>query len=809
MNEIQEMIENNEILKEYLNMPNEELKLIRMYINLDLIWIESEKENQPEVTMLKSCDSKNNSYLTNILDFRCDINRGSVADKFVFKMGKNYSICQKCQLQNCIKNNLPLFMYAIDNYNEKNKKQFTYIEVLDFILKRNVPEFNSVPEQSFFDNVDIIDLMYIHVILEADLLNFTRYDDTNGEFEVEYLDLENLDKNNYLNGLLNYYKNSTGHKKIIINIKENSYLNEKDYNLSIYKLATYYKYLIEIEKVDIIKALRNLLLNKNTKDGITMRAYYAIHRYNREILDLPYSESVKDKITSILNYVLNYRYRDNIPYIPLNVAIYTEDKEIVEHIVELVSDFMCFFGYISSKVSYYNENIDDVILNKYSIKNIFYDNDVPKNGIILLDNFTNLLHIDDNERTLILNILANDIEKNNNRICTFIYGNKRELERIFGQHYKFMEKLINIELDIDDLSYEKVYELILSELEKDNKLSDDVKEKLRQYIKSTYNQSNSKNIDYAQKLYDYIVLSKTKKFNIQEEDKITLEDIPKKFNERDLPTILNDLNALTGLSNIKTQIKDFVSLLKFNKKAQVNIENFNLHMIFTGNPGTGKTTVARLITDILYNLGYISQNRLTEVTSKDLIAEYVGQTAGKTYNVVKSALGGVLFIDEAYSITMGQGTWTALYGSECIATLLKLMEDYNGKLIIIFGGYKEEMEKFIKTNPGLASRIGYKIDFPDYSLDELTNIFLKLVKRNNLEISDEALEKIKIIIRDSSKIKNFGNARYINSLYQKLLIEHAKNEEINNYKEDMYRIKEVDVQYEKLIADNLEKKIGF
>ena len=222
-------------------------------------------------------------------------------------------------------------------------------------------------------------------------------------------------------------------------------------------------------------------------------------------------------------------------------------------------------------------------------------------------------------------------------------------------------------------------------------------------------------------------------------DKITLEDIPKKFNERDLPTILNDLNALTGLSNIKIQIKDFASLLKFNKKAQVNIENFNLHMIFTGNSGTG----------------------------------------------------------------------TALYGSECSITLLKLMEDYNGKLIIIFAGYKEEMEKSIKTNPGLASRIGYKIDFPDYSLDELTNIFLKLVKRNNLEISDEALEKIKIIIRDSSKIENFGNARYINSLYQKLLIEHAKNEEINYYKEDMYRIKKVDAQYEKLIADNLEKKIGF
>lgn len=805
MKEIQEMIENNENLKKYLNMSNEELKLMRMFINLDLIWIETEEENQPEVTMLKSCNIKAKSYLTNILDFKCDINRASVADKFVFKLGKDYSMCDKCQLQKCIKYNLSLFMYTIDSYNQRNKKQLKYIEVLDFILKRNIPEFNSTPTQSFFDDVDIIDLMYVHIILEADLLNFIRYDDINRVFEVEYFDLENIDENNILNNLLSYYKDGTGHKKLVINIKENSHLNEK----SIYKLAAYYKYLIEIEKIDIIKALRELLLNKNTKDGVTMRAYYAIHRYNREIMDLPYSDCVKDKIKYILNYVLNYRYRDSIPYIPLNIAIYTEDKEIVEHIVELVSDFMYFFGYISSKVSYYSENMDNVILNKHSIKNIFYDNDVSKNGVMILDNFTNLLYLDDNERTLILNILANDIEKNNDRICTFIYGNKAELDKILGQHHKFKERIINIELDIEDLSHEKIYELILARLEQNDKLSNEVKEQLRQYVKATYNQSNSKNIDYAKKLYNNIVLSKTKNFNIQEEDKITLEDIPKRFNERDLPTILKDLNSLTGLSNIKTQVNDFASLLKFNKKAQINIENFNLHMIFTGNAGTGKTTVARLITDILYNLGYISQNRLTEVTSKDLIAEYVGQTAGKTYNVVKSALGGVLFIDEAYSITMGERDGIALYGSECVATLLKLMEDYKGKLIIIFAGYKKEMEKFEKTNPGLASRIGYKIDFPDYSLEELTNIFLQLVERNNLEITEEELEKIKIIIRDSAKIKNFGNARYINSLYQKLLIEHAKNEEKNNYNKDMYKIKEEDVQYEKLIADNLERKIGF
>jgi AAA+ superfamily predicted ATPase len=289
------------------------------------------------------------------------------------------------------------------------------------------------------------------------------------------------------------------------------------------------------------------------------------------------------------------------------------------------------------------------------------------------------------------------------------------------------------------------------------------------------------------------------------EIKLQEKDIPEAYNTKDLPTIMKGINELVGLSKIKEQINDLVSLLKFNKKANIDIRNFNMHMVFSGNPGTGKTTVARMITDILFNLGYINQNRLTEVTAKDLIADYVGQTSGKTFNVVKSALGGVLFIDEAYAIT--QGYQAEQYGAECIATLLTLMENYKDKLIIIFAGYKDEMQQFMEVNPGLLSRIGYNIEFPDYTLEELTQIYLNLLSNNKLKIKDDALEKLKGIIKTSSNSKNFGNGRYINNIFQKILIEHSKN--IENKKKNLYLITENDIKAEKLVVDDKNKKIGF
>ena len=168
-------------------------------------------------------------------------------------------------------------------------------------------------------------------------------------------------------------------------------------------------------------------------------------------------------------------------------------------------------------------------------------------------------------------------------------------------------------------------------------------------------------------------------------------------------------------------------------------------MILKGNAGTGKTTVARLIAEVYYNLGYIKRNKLVEVQSQDLIGEFLGQTGPKTQAVIESALDGVLFIDEAYAIMEHNGS-NASYSAECVATLLKAMEDYQGRLIIIFAGYTNEMKKFRDLNPGLKSRIGYEIDFEDYSIEELMQIFDKKVTDKGFTSDDSAKAKVEKIL---------------------------------------------------------------
>ena len=175
----------------------------------------------------------------------------------------------------------------------------------------------------------------------------------------------------------------------------------------------------------------------------------------------------------------------------------------------------------------------------------------------------------------------------------------------------------------------------------------------------------------------------------------------------------------------KYRPKDFDSvvgqdiIVKTLKNSIIN-NSFTHAYMFFGPRGTGKTTIARLLTGILYNLEYIPQYKYTEVTAKDLIASYVGQTSGKTYGVIRNALGGVLFIDEAYSLLSYDGENS--FGEESLATIIKAMEDYKDRLVIIFAGYKKEMASFVDANPGIASRIGYTFDFKNYNAEELTKI---------------------------------------------------------------------------------------
>ena len=238
---------------------------------------------------------------------------------------------------------------------------------------------------------------------------------------------------------------------------------------------------------------------------------------------------------------------------------------------------------------------------------------------------------------------------------------------------------------------------------------------------------------------------------------------------------VEELESLIGLTSVK---KDVVSLANFIKMKKMREEkglkapNISYHCVFSGNPGTGKTTVARILANIFKELGILNSGHLVETDRSGLVAEYVGQTAVKTNKIIDSALDGVLFVDEAYTLVGGQND----YGKEAIATLLKRMEDDRERLIVILAGYSKEMEEFINSNPGLRSRFNRYILFPDYTASELYDIFQLNASKNEYEINDEANQflKKKLDIVVQNKQKDFGNARYIRNYFE-LAIEHQAN----------------------------------
>lgn len=238
---------------------------------------------------------------------------------------------------------------------------------------------------------------------------------------------------------------------------------------------------------------------------------------------------------------------------------------------------------------------------------------------------------------------------------------------------------------------------------------------------------------------------------------------------------IEELESLIGLDSVK---KDVVSLANFIKMKKMREEkglkapNISYHCVFSGNPGTGKTTVARILANIFKELGILKSGHLVETDRSGLVAEYVGQTAVKTNKIIDSALDGVLFVDEAYTLVGGQND----YGKEAIATLLKRMEDDRERLIVILAGYSKDMEDFINSNPGLRSRFNRYILFPDYTASELFDIFQLNASKNEYVINEEANQylKKKLDIVVQNKQKDFGNARYIRNYFE-LAIEHQAN----------------------------------
>ena len=260
---------------------------------------------------------------------------------------------------------------------------------------------------------------------------------------------------------------------------------------------------------------------------------------------------------------------------------------------------------------------------------------------------------------------------------------------------------------------------------------------------------------------------------------------------------VEELSNLIGLANVKTEVNNLYNLVKVQKMREssgMKTSNISYHCVFIGNPGTGKTTVARIVAKIYKDLGVIKKGHLVETDRSGLVGEYVGQTAPKTNAIINSALDGVLFIDEAYSLVQGGQND---YGKEAISTLLKRMEDDRDRLIVILAGYSKEMEDFINSNSGLQSRFNRYIEFPDYTSNELIQIFNYVVKKNEYNLSEDASIKIKAVITDAVEHKdmNFGNARYVRNLFEKIITQQANRitAEPTITKEMLEKIEEIDI----------------
>jgi probable Rubsico expression protein CbbX len=289
-------------------------------------------------------------------------------------------------------------------------------------------------------------------------------------------------------------------------------------------------------------------------------------------------------------------------------------------------------------------------------------------------------------------------------------------------------------------------------------------------------------------------------------DALAVADIDAAYHASNIQSLLDDLDSqLVGLAPVKTRIREIAALLlvaRLREQMALSTDRPTLHMSFTGRPGTGKTTVAVRMAKILHHLGYVRKGHLVVATRDDLVGQYVGHTAPKTKEVVKRAMGGVLFIDEAYYLYRPENERD--YGQEAIEMLLQVMENQRDDLVVVLAGYRERMETFFQSNPGFRSRVAHHIDFPDYSLDELVAIAELMVAQQQYAFDEDSRRAFREYLEHRVAQPHFANARSVRNA-----IDRAKLRQANRLvrtggrvsREELARIDAIDVRQSRVFTD--------
>lgn len=484
---------------------------------------------------------------------------------------------------------------------------------------------------------------------------------------------------------------------------------------------------------------------------------------------LSISNESQELLKKIITYMRKYNEGLESNYVTFNITLEVQNTKVKDDIVDILSKSSETFSYVDSNK-----------VNTFSLYNLSDIKDLSLYGIIVLDKLSGInMEEDKNKKKFFIEL--SDFLKQGSRVITIVSGTKDEVSSFFLGNEDIRNKYFSFNIEGINPDIQSIYNYVID----NTKLDDDMKVKVLDYISSTYDIKESDYIEYQENLVKYI------SFN---------SNVPALDRNKSIDEVFEELNELVGLSKVKKVLYELVDVIKLKEKAgdSLKIKDLNLHMVFLGNPGTGKTTIARLVANILYDLGYIKENKLVEVSSKDLVGQYVGQTAPKTMSVIEKSMNGVLFIDEAYSLAVkGENS----YNAEAIATLIQAMENYRDKLVVIFAGYTKEMQDFLNSNSGIVSRIGYTLEFDDYTTDELIEIFLGMMKKSGFEVEDNAIEHLKDIINKYRNMDNFGNARFIRNIYEKTIVRHASNTKDKKRKDILRKIIKDDISTDSLILE--------